>query len=80
MKWSLNVWMAFSAMLRRCSSGGTSLYVILNVDPSANTVASIANFILFEHWLSRIWCFGTIPCRRIRSSILVCAAISVPSS
>ena len=28
------------------------------------------------HWLLRIWCLGTIPCRRMCLSIIVCAAMS----
>ena len=48
--------MAFSTMLRRCLSGGTSSYDTFETDPSASTVVSMATLILAEHWLSRIWC------------------------
>ena len=60
------------------SSGRTSLYGIFDVDPSASFVDSMASFMSAEHWLLRIWCFGTIPCWRICSSSAVCAAMSDP--
>ena len=39
----------------------------------------MASFILAEHWLSRIWCLGTIPWCHICLRIVVGAAISKPS-
>ena len=57
-KWSLNVWMAFSALFRQWSWGGTSWYVMLLV--------LMASLKLLEHLLSRICCLGAIPADRSR--------------
>ena len=79
MKWSLKVPIGRLHKFLWWSSGGTSLYVIFDVDPSASFVDSMASFMSPLHWLLRIWCFGTIPCRRICSSMIVRAAMSAPS-
>jgi predicted transcriptional regulator len=55
-KWSLNVWIAFSALFRRWSWGGMSWYVMLLV-----LMASLKSL---EHSLSRICCLGAIPVDR----------------
>ena len=58
-KWSLNVWIAFSALFHQWSWGRTSWYVILLV-----LMASLKSL---EHSLSRICCLGAIPTERSQS-------------
>ncbi len=79
MKWSLKVPINFLAKFIQWSSGGMSSYVIFDTDPSDSVVDSTTNFMRAEHWLSRIWCFGTIPCLLIRLGACIHAAMSKPS-
>ena len=58
---------------------GTSVYSIFDTDPSDSVVASMASFTRVEHWIYRIWCFGTVPCLHICSSACVCETMSNPS-
>ncbi len=79
MRWSLKVLINFLAKFLQWSSGGMSSYIIFDTDLSDSVVDSMANFIQVEHWLSRIWCFGTITCFCICLSACICAAMSKPS-
>ena len=57
-KWSLNVLMDLLHKFLWWSSWGMSLYNILDVDPSASFVDSMASFMSPLHWLLRIWYYS----------------------
>ena len=78
MKWSLNVPTDLLHKFLQWFSGGTSSYIIFDVNPSASFVDSMASLMRPVHWLSRICCFGTMPCRRMCLRTCVLAAMSDP--
>ena len=69
-KWSLNVWIAFSALFHQWWWGGMSWYVMLLV-----LMASLKSL---EHSLSRICCLGVIPTEHSQSTSTWYARIISP--